>query len=552
MVSKVSLRYNSLLASVLVALAGGTQYLYSGYAPQIASRLGFSATQSSIAGLCCTFGSGILGYFAGIITDSHSSPKIPILIGGVTLTAGYTLLYFLWILNLPIFLLFGISMILIGFGSVCSYYCVLKVTSLNFPNNKGTANSIPVAAYGLSGLIVSSISVTYFNNNTKDFLLFLAISCAIINLIGIIYVNNVQQLNKINDLETTFGSLTSHIQGNDVNYDMPDSDLFQKKSSSMFSLHSLRRLSMNMGIIKKNSLIEQKPLISSSTTDNYVATGQLFETTITELPPTFNDIDNEEEYPRYGISLLMDSKFLTHFLIVAILAGITQMYIYSVGYIVKALVIYEFYDSTLITIGDLKTKIQYYQALQVSLISLSSFFARFLSGFISDFLNKLKCQRLWLILFSALMGFLVHFQLSLNSTTLTSNINNLAISSCLLGFHYGICFSVYPTVIFEKFGATHFTKNWGLSVGGPIITTFIFSKVFGFNYDKNSSFDNDLNEMVCKQGNKCYNNVFNLFGGTSGLALFSVFFVSFIIYRNRNEETKVRKITTEEIIAEDM
>lgn len=63
--------------------------------------------------------------------------------------------------------------------------------ALNFPNHRGTATAIPLAAFGLSAFFFSCLSSWLFPGNTSDFLLVLAIATSTIVLVSYLFLQVV-------------------------------------------------------------------------------------------------------------------------------------------------------------------------------------------------------------------------------------------------------------------------------------------------------------------------------------------------------------------------
>ncbi len=57
-----------------------------------------------------------------------------------------------------------VAMVLVGFGSIISYFATIKAAQANFPKHRGSAGAIPVSGYGLSATIFSVIAAHYFKN----------------------------------------------------------------------------------------------------------------------------------------------------------------------------------------------------------------------------------------------------------------------------------------------------------------------------------------------------------------------------------------------------
>lgn len=324
-----------------------------------------------------------------------------------------------WV-NMPLICL---AMMLVGFGSIISYFATIKAAQANFPKHRGSAGALPVSGYGLSATMFSVIAAHWFKNNTGGFLGFLAILCGSVNLLCSYFV----QLKRQDPL---------HID-------------------------------------------EESALLAG-----------------TDPIHAHDDPQHAEHYAgsqKSAIKMLLTSgSFLCHYLIVSVLSGIGQMYIYSVGFVVAAQVAFK----------ESETDVQTFQALQVGIISVASFSGRLLSGLLSDVLHKkFRLQRLWI-------GLVTILALSSGQLVLAyyNSLGLLSFTSALIGGSYGLIFGTYPAIMADEFGTDTFSTTWGLVCTGPLITLYILNKYFGHIYDANT----DPVSGTCHKGFLCYQPVFQL------------------------------------------
>ncbi|KAG7900448.1 hypothetical protein KL907_004566 [Ogataea polymorpha] len=204
--------------------------------------------------------------------------------------------------------------------------------------------------------------------------------------------------------------------------------------------------------------------------------------------------------------LFNNRTFLCHYVLNALFCGSGQVYIYGVGYIVKA----QMNKNPNFTSDQISS----YQALQVSLISLCNFLGRILGGIFSDYLHKsMNSQRLWVIVVSVVCGILGNVTL-----LLFDNARFLSLTSTCFGLSYGAIYGAMPAIVADNFGAKHFATSWSVIGTGSVVAFLMLSDFFGKDYDKHSQYledgDGKLVRM-CLKGNRCYENVFgiNLFIG---------------------------------------
>lgn len=208
------------------------------------------------------------------------------------------------------------------------------------------------------------------------------------------------------------------------------------------------------------------------------------------------------------IQTIKRPRFIAYFLILAILQGIGQMYIYSVGFIIRTQI-------SSIPPNEYKLNPEKIQSIQVSIISILSFLGRLSSGPVSDLLvKKLRAQRLWNVVFASSMMVFASAQMLntssvgsvLTSTALPKNITNISVCSAIFGYAFGVLFGTFPPVIADTFGTEGFSTIWGLSTGGGIITVKLFSAILAADLGRNT----EPEESYCTKGAQCYSHTFHV------------------------------------------
>lgn len=535
-------RLFSLVISILVSLASGTPYLYGTYAPQFIKRVGLTTSDSATISLASTIGCGLGGIPGGLIIDEYG-PPIAIGIGSVSILVGYYGLYKIYEEKVFNLWLISVSMVLMSFGSIISYFSTMKAVQANFPDHKGIAGCIPVSVFGLSATVFSAISATLFKQDIGNFLHFLAFFCGSITFFGSwfvkIYNNDYRIIDNANpepDEETRLIiKNTKDAYRYDTSYSSRSSKLLP--STNKYSLGELYCNSFIPHIDEQNPRSSTTSFVSSSFADIqdlYKPTHQ--ENTgpsisnknvrVSDVPIGYSK--NPLIYIKY---LLTNKVFLYHFFIVSIASGIGQMYIYSIGFIVKAQINYKPSSITAYPMDNTsaansgQNASSTLQALQVSLISTSSFFGRIISGFLSDFIYKnYGIQRLWIVAGTILIYAICQFILVLNANRMCL----IHLTSILTGGCYGLIFGNYPAIIADEFGTLAFSTTWGLICTGPMITLYALNKYFGTIYDRNT----DSDTGICYRGTDCYKGAFKL----SFLLCFAILWVTlFVIHFQRNK-----------------
>lgn len=446
-----------LLSSIPVALACGTLFAYSVYSTQLAENCNLSTSQASNLNISTVVGSAIGGLIGGLVTDVYGT-QLPMLLSCLCIFLGYHWLYQLFMAGADSSMIALIStMFLIGIGSSAGYFSAIKAVTMEFPNYKGTAQSITIASFAISALIHLFIASHIFDGDVGRFLNYLHTSCGAMLFVGFLFIR-----------------VEGHYKSKD-----------------------------DVGDLEQENLGEATALLPSHSID----------------PHAKHDIKN--------LNLKQSLKhpiFWFHFAMFSIIQGLGQMYIFEVGFIVKA--IYNYYDDSLVELHHL-------QAVQVSLIAVFSFLGRLSSGPQSDFLvNKLHCQRHWNLIMGLLIMLVGHllntFPLSYFASDLSGINVFLLLVSCIIGYAYGFSFTTYPTIISDIFNMKNYSFIWGLMYSSTAIGLTIMSSLFGHIYDVHSHLDKNGN-YICSDGSGCYAQTFSI---TSLLCIFVIILLfGYIRYR---------------------
>ncbi|EGW35589.1 uncharacterized protein SPAPADRAFT_132742 [Spathaspora passalidarum NRRL Y-27907] len=350
--------------------------------------------------------------------------------------------------------------LMIGIGSTAINSVTLKCCAVSFPSIRGVATSLPLSLYGLSALFYSVAASIFYPGDTSSFLGFVAGSIFCILLVCSPSIILADREHKLKRSAAKYHK-SSH----------PD--------------------------IKSDAL----PLSPSVTTDYQFGEAAL---------------SNE--------SLLKNPKFWLLFIILGSLASLGQMYIYSVGYIVKALVSYSLrneVDITPILLQETETIIQHDQQFQVGLLSIANCLGRIISGIMGDIITQsFNKSRTWLLFFPSI-GMMITQLLSLTTRT----YDNLPLNSLLTGLFYGFTFCIMPLIVGDTFGLDNFSYNWGVVNMAPILPSYYFTMLFGSIYDSKSQFSEQHGGLVCLLGNQCYNSIFKI---TLLVSIFAVIIVSIL------------------------
>ncbi|KAK6455095.1 major facilitator superfamily domain-containing protein [Scheffersomyces xylosifermentans] len=242
-----------------------------------------------------------------------------------------------------------------------------------------------------------------------------------------------------------------------------------------------------------------------------------------------------------GLDLMKSHKFWLLFIITGALASLGQMYIYSVGYMVKALITYRIVggnESLNPSTDEIEVLIQKDQQIQVGLISVANCVGRILSGILGDIFSQSFNKPRSMLLFIPSVGLAITQLLGEKIT----DFNNLPINSLLTGLFYGFTFCIMPIIIGDTFGMENFSFNWGIVSLAPVVPSFYFTSLFGTIYDSNSQKDDVTNRMICLMGNGCYNTIFSITFFISAFSVFIVWVLNFgSIFRHLTKLRSVEK-----------
>ncbi|KAF1949510.1 MFS general substrate transporter [Byssothecium circinans] len=185
-------RIVSVVAATAIALACGTNYAYSAWAPQFADKLQLSATQSNVIGTSANLGMYLSGIPMGMITD-RKSPRLSGLIGMVALFAGYFPIHVAYdrgVGSMSVGLI-SLCSFVSGLGSCAAFQAALKTAALNWPTHRGSASAFPLAAFGLSAFFYTLIAGTAFPGDTSGYLLLLSFGTSLVVLAALPFLHVV-------------------------------------------------------------------------------------------------------------------------------------------------------------------------------------------------------------------------------------------------------------------------------------------------------------------------------------------------------------------------
>lgn len=200
-----------------------------------------------------------------------------------------------------------------------------------------------------------------------------------------------------------------------------------------------------------------------------------------------------------GSALLRTPLFWLLAVVLGILAGIGQAYIYTCGYLVKALTIHGEDEGIA-------------QVTQVSLLSLANCAGRVFGGMLSDLcVNYFRLDRAYVLVVATT----ICLAASISGYTVPT-IEMMWLTTVLTGSFYGVTFGCFPGIISDAFGMNRMSSNWGIVALSPIPFAFILIARMA------AAFDSNATQGVCI-GSRCFEKAF-LVHIILGLLLYPILF----------------------------
>ncbi|TVY80409.1 putative membrane protein [Lachnellula suecica] len=475
-------RIVSSIAATLIALACGTNYVYSAWGPQFAEKLKLSATQENLIGLSGNLGMYTLGIPVGMLVDAKG-PRIAVIIGAILLALGYFPLHQAYdkgFGSMPLLCMFSYFT---GLGGCAAFAASIKTSALNWPHHRGTATGFPLAAFGLSAFFFSMIKQFVMPGSTGDFLFLLA--CGTFGLVTIsFFFLRVLPHPHYSAVPTSSGNRLHRTKSEDIE------PLTQEHAPN-------QEHDLNQRLVAADAPAQDLSTMSETDETSSLMSKSSSSSTPGDVPSEENFVkDHAHRVDIRGFKMLPLIEFWQLFSLMGILTGIGLMTINNIGNDSTAL--WRHYDDS-VTDDFVMQR----QAMHVSILSLCSFAGRLLSGVGSDFLHKvLRASRLWCLTLAATIFLIAQ----IGALTIT-NPHYLVFVSSLTGLAYGFLFGCFPSLVAEAFGINGLSQNWGTMTLSPVISGNIFNLFYGVVYDHHSVINNH-GERVCTEGLACYRSAY--------------------------------------------
>ncbi|KAI1186218.1 MFS general substrate transporter [Nemania serpens] len=534
-------RIVSSVAATVVALACGTNYVYSAWAPQFADRLHLSATESELIGLAGNMGMYLMGVPVGMFIDSRG-PRPAVLAGGALLGLGYLPLQRAYDAGQGSVPWLSFASFLTGLGGCMAFAASVKTSALNWPHHRGTATAFPLAAFGLSAFFFALSSSVLFPGSPGKFLLLLSIGTFGMIFVGFFFLRvfphapayhavsaesgtvdprelyrTTSRQSKLSQDLSEPGMLPEYAGATAFEPAVPEESADGESPDSGPSKPAVAKDATHPTGSSPEDADETSSLLSQSTAPSSLAGEVLVQSSV--------DMDLSHRVDIRGWNLLKNLEFWQFFSIMAILSGIGLMTINNMGNDAAAL--WKHYDDSI----DDKAMVLH-QQLHVSILSLGSFAGRLLSGAGSDFLVKvLHASRIWCLVIASVI-----FSLAQICALNIVNPHLLGFVSGFSGLGYGFLFGAFPSIVAECFGIRGLSQNWGFMTLSPVISGNIFNLFYGLVLDAHSVIEAD-GKRRCEQGIECYRSAYVVTLSACGLGLVVTLWVIWHQARVRKNET---------------
>ncbi|KAL4247510.1 MFS transporter superfamily protein [Abortiporus biennis] len=507
-------RFTTLSVAVLVALGSGTNYVFSAYGPQLASRLHLTHTQLSIVGLSGTVGVYGSAPLLGKLVDTKG-PRLLLCFSFLCVFLGYLGLRQLYVsvppddtgkeistFKMGLLIICGL---LTGAGGSGGISSAINAVAKSFPESaRATTTSLVLSGFGLSAFFFSTIAHVFFPGNTSSFLLVLAIGTSLPMILGVFFVKPVVMSGATLDRDSSVHSLEDgierHGEAADNREDEPllqddEVEVVQRDEVDDESLPSQIHHHPHPNLHPSEYVIPASPTITTRRQSATKGKGR----------------EHDVDHGITGLGLLKSLDFMLLFSIMTLLTGTGLMYINNVGSVSQSLYAH---DTSTGPYDPIKAA--QWQASQVSTISISNCLGRIVIGLSADGLKSIfRLPRSVLVPVVAFL-FIISQTIPL---FFTGKVENLWIVSILLGGAYGSFFGLTPSLVIEWFGVAHLSENWGFLSLAPVFGSNFFSIAFGRILDAHSAppsthpspaISPSEGDAMCVEGRACYADAFKL------------------------------------------
>ncbi|KAJ9095702.1 hypothetical protein QFC21_005574 [Naganishia friedmannii] len=403
-----SSRIRTLLAATTVALCSGTNYVFSAYAPQLASRCGLSSTQLNLVGIAGNLGVYTSGPVWGVFID-RGGPRGVLCWAAVLIALGYGGIRAVYIhasatannastkplkASTQTVALLCFCMLATGFAASAGLNASLNTVARSFPaHQRATASGITLAGFGLSAFLFSTLAHAVFPGRTEGFLALLAVGTAVGMCVGVVGVRTVPVEDEDEDEAEEGYVRVDQEEGGYADFDTPAGGPEPSVRTSLeanYLAHPHHRSHTHLQLHEEvpltvsrsrstdvlRSSVDLVPARLRPSLEHLHPSGEA----LLEAPPASCGAEKQfggvADGQVSGKQLFMSPDFWVIVSILTLLSGTGLMYINNVGSVVLALA-----NAPSAANGGVNTlKIAKVQATQVSVVSIWNCLGRIIMG----------------------------------------------------------------------------------------------------------------------------------------------------------------------------
>ncbi|KAK9318034.1 major facilitator superfamily domain-containing protein [Lipomyces starkeyi] len=447
---KKGITYASALLSCICA---GSIMIFSLYAPQFQTHMGYSQVQVNLLSVLGEAGMYLTTPIVGISADVYGSAVLSFL-AAILFGVAYALAAWAYAAQLPYFTMM-ISFLLIGGGTACMYFGSITACAKTFTSNRGLALGLPITAYGLSSLWQSQVAAVFFIDRQSGevrvpgLFAFFAIFLATIGLIATVGYH--------------FG---------------------YRPDAVVVSAKKLQPPSVRLGSDEESPLLDGSLRAQSGSSLAAEEDDRDEEDGSKTIPLTRRQmvLAFAKDWTAWGAAL---GLFAT--------IGPGEMFLNNMGSLIRSL-----------------SAPGPSAATNISILSFSSASMRIIAGVVSDRISSKKGRRysrMLVMLFFTVLLVVGHIFVGLGGLEVSNGWWFWTVSVSL-GAGYGAIFTLAPTLVSLVWGAEQFGMIWGVLFIFPAMGAIVYEFIYAAIYDYHTH-----GERLC-YGLNCYQATF-LITGTS-------------------------------------
>ncbi|KAK9362762.1 major facilitator superfamily domain-containing protein [Lipomyces starkeyi] len=447
---KKAITYASALLSCICA---GSIMIFSLYAPQFQTHMGYSQVQVNLLSILGEVGMYLTTPIVGISADVYGSAVLSFL-AAILFGVAYALAAWAYAAQLPYFTMM-ISFLLIGGGTACMYFGSITACAKTFTSNRGLALGLPITAYGLSSLWQSQVAAVFFIDRQSGevrvpgLFAFFAIFLATIGLIATVGYH--------------FG---------------------YRPDAVVASAKKLQPPSVRLGSDEESPLLDGNLRAQSGSSLAAEEDDRDEEDGSKTIPLTRRQmvLAFAKDWTAWGAAL---GLFAT--------IGPGEMFLNNMGSLIRSL-----------------SAPGPSAAANISILSFSSASMRIIAGVVSDRISSKKGRRysrMLVMLFFTVLLVVGHIFVGLGGLEVSNGWWFWTVSVSL-GAGYGAIFTLAPTVVSLVWGAEQFGSVYGVLFVFPAMGSIVYELIYAAIYDYHTH-----GERLC-YGLNCYQATF-LITGTS-------------------------------------